>query len=310
MQTILGAGGAIGKLLAKELLKYSPRVRLVSRTPVRVNENDELLAGSLLDPELTDHAVRGSDIVYLMAGLEYKAKVWEEQWPQIMENTIEACKKYDAKLVFFDNVYMYDKNALSNMTEDTRIDPCSRKGKVRARLDAMIMDEVKNGNLKAMIVRSADFYGPGVETSAVMETVYKNLKKGKKAMWMGDPSKIHSCTYVPDAAKATALLASEPECFNEVWHLPTYQGKITGKEWIQLFAKEMDKEPKYSVLSQGLINFLGIFNSMLRELGEMVYQFDRDYFFNSSKFNNRFPEFQVTSPEAGVKAVVEEGNRN
>jgi nucleoside-diphosphate-sugar epimerase len=309
MQTILGAGGAIGKLLAKELLTYSPRVRLVSRTPLRVNKNDELLAGSLLDPDLMDHAVRGSDIVYLMAGLEYKAKIWEEQWPQIMENTIDACKKYEAKLVFFDNVYMYDKNALSNMTEDTRIDPCSRKGKVRARLDAMIMDEVKNGNLKAMIVRSADFYGPGVETSALMETVYKNLKKGKKAMWMGDPTRIHSCTYVPDAAKATAILANEPECFNEVWHLPTYQGKITGKEWINLFAKELNVDPQYSPLSKGLISFLGIFNSLLRELGEMMYQFDRDYFFNSSKFNNRFPEFQVTSPEAGVKAVVEEGNR-
>jgi nucleoside-diphosphate-sugar epimerase len=309
MQTILGAGGAIGKLLAKELLKYSPRLRLVSRTPVRVNDDDELLAGSLIDPDLVDHAVRGSEIVYLMAGLEYKASVWEEQWPQIMENTIEACKKYDAKLVFFDNVYMYDKNALSDMTEDSRINPSSRKGKVRARLDAMIMDEVKNGNLKAMIVRSADFYGPGVETSAIMETVYKNFKKGKKAMWMGDPFKIHSCTYVPDAAKATALLANEPECFNEVWHLPTYQGKITGRDWINLFAKNMNVEAKFSPLSTGLVKFLGIFNSLLRELGEMMYQFDRDYFFNCSKFSNRFPGFTITTPEEGVKAVVEAGYR-
>ncbi|MBD0278259.1 MAG: NAD-dependent dehydratase, partial [Flavisolibacter sp.] len=33
MQTILGAGGAIGKELAKELYRFTDKVRLVSRTP-------------------------------------------------------------------------------------------------------------------------------------------------------------------------------------------------------------------------------------------------------------------------------------
>lgn len=42
MQTILGAGGAIGIDLAKELLAYTDKIRLVSRNPVKVNAGDEL----------------------------------------------------------------------------------------------------------------------------------------------------------------------------------------------------------------------------------------------------------------------------
>ena len=108
MQTILGANGNIGKLLAKELTRYTDKIRLVSRNPARVNESDELIAIDLTQPGAVDRAVEGSDVVYLVVGLEYKAKVWEQLWPAMMRDTLDACLKYNAKLVFFDNVYMYD----------------------------------------------------------------------------------------------------------------------------------------------------------------------------------------------------------
>jgi len=38
MQVILGAGGTIGKDLAKELINYTPKVRLVSRNPQKINK--------------------------------------------------------------------------------------------------------------------------------------------------------------------------------------------------------------------------------------------------------------------------------
>ena len=42
MQTILGANGTIGSVLAKELTAYTNQIRLVSRNPKKVNEIDEL----------------------------------------------------------------------------------------------------------------------------------------------------------------------------------------------------------------------------------------------------------------------------
>ncbi|MBD0378396.1 MAG: NAD-dependent epimerase/dehydratase family protein, partial [Flavisolibacter sp.] len=208
MQTILGAGGAIGKELAKELYRFTDKVRLVSRTPETITDKDELMAVDITNAEQTERAVQGSDVVYLTAGLPYKLKVWQQQWPQVMQNVINACTRHNARLVFFDNMYLYDKNSLHNITEDVPVNPPSKKGAIRGRIAQMLFDKVNTGELSAMIVRSADFYGPGIGSSALQEMVYKNLKKGKKAMWLADASKVHSFTYTLDAALATALLGN------------------------------------------------------------------------------------------------------
>src|SRR5689334_9163706 len=164
MQTILGANGVIAQELSKHLPAHTDRIRQVSRHPRKVNPSDELMEADLLDPEQTSGAVQGSDIVYLVAGLKYEIKVWKEQWPKLMRNVIDACKKHNTKLVFFDNVYSYGW-VKGTMTEETPFNPTSKKGEVRAQIATMLLDEIKARNLNAMIVRAADFYGPGAELS-------------------------------------------------------------------------------------------------------------------------------------------------
>lgn len=304
MQTILGAGGAIGGQLAKELPRYDPVIRLVSRHPQKVNASDELLAGDLLDPELADQAVAGSDIVYLTAGLDYTYKVWKEKWPVIMSNAIAACEKHDAKLVFFDNVYMYDPAYLNNLTEETPVNPPSKKGKVRAQIAGQLLEAIRSGTIQGMIVRAADFYGPRVKTSVMQETVTKRLSAGKRAMWMGNPNVVHSMTFTPDAAKATALLANTPDAWQQVWHLPTENERLTGRQWIEMFAGAMNRPPTFMSMPGRMIRFLGLFVPSFRELGEMMYQFDQDYFFNCEKFKKRFPDFDITPPRRAVAEIV------
>ena len=306
MQTILGANGTIGSLLAKELTAYSDRIRLVSRNPKKVNETDELFPADLTDISQLDKAVKGSDVVYLLVGFDYKIKVWQEKWPPLMRATIDACIKHNAKLVFFDNMYLYDKAALSNMTENSAINPPSEKGKVRRAIAEMLMDEVKAGHLKALIARSADFYGPGNDKSFLTEVVFKNFMKGKRSNWFMSADKIHSFTYTPDAAKATALLGNTENAYNQVWHLPTDAAKLTGREIISLFATKMNVKNKVFVIPMWLLKGMGFFVPLLREMPEMMYQYDRDYFFDSSKFENTF-HFRATSYTEGVREIVENG---
>jgi len=131
MQTILGAGGAIGLPLANELINYTDKVGLAGRNPKRIHSDDVLINVDLTNPLQTMDAVKGSDIVYLVAGLKYDQNIWKANWPAIMRNVIDACIKHKSKLVFFDNVYMYGKVS-GPMTENTPFNPCSEKGKVRA----------------------------------------------------------------------------------------------------------------------------------------------------------------------------------
>lgn len=304
MQTILGSGGAIGIELAKALPAYTQNIRLVSRHPEKVNATDELMQADLLNEKAVLKAVEGSSVVYLTAGLPYDKKLWKTQWPVIMSNVIAACKQHQAKLVFFDNIYMYDKNYLNGMTEETPVNSPSEKGIVRAGIAAKLMDEVSAGSLTALIARSADFYGPGIEnTSLLTELVLKPMSKGKKANWLISADYKHSFTYTPDAGKATALLGNTDAAFNQVWHLPTASNPPSGKEWIEMVASEMGVKPNYRIAPRFFVQIMGWFSPVMKEIVEMLYQNDRDYVFDSRKFENHF-KFKPTPYEEGIREIV------
>ena len=304
MQTILGANGTIGSVLAKELMKYTDKIRLVSRNPKKVNESDELFPADLSNQGVVDQAIEGSDVVYVVVGFDYKLEVWEEKWPKFMRAVINACIRHNARLVFFDNVYLYDINEIPHMTEESQINPPSKKGAVRKQIAQMVMDEVKAGRLMALIARSADFYGPDNDKSFVNEMVYKNFKKGMRANWFIDADKKHSFTFTPDAAKATALLGNTDDAYNTIWHLPTDKNVLTGREFVGLFSKEMKVANKLFVMPAWVIKIVGIFVPVMKEMPEMMYQYDRDYFFDSSKFEKRF-NFKTTTYPEGVKLTVQ-----
>jgi nucleoside-diphosphate-sugar epimerase len=304
MQTILGSGGAIGTELAKALIEYTNDIRLVCRNPEKVNETDQLLPGDLLDRTKVYEAIQGSAVVYVTVGFPYNLKIWRQNWPNFIKNVIDACIENHCKLVFFDNIYMYDPNYLNGMNEETPINPPSKKGKIRAEIAAMIMDKVKMGELQALIARSADFYGPGIKNSSMLtETVFKPLSNGKKANWMASLKYKHSFTYTPDAGKATALLGNSENAYNQVWHLPTAENPYTGKEWIEVIADEMGVKPKYQVASRLIVKIIGLFVPIMREMPEMMYQYDRDYVFNSDKFDSQF-NFKTTPYLEGIKEIV------
>jgi nucleoside-diphosphate-sugar epimerase len=305
MQTILGSGGAIGSPLAKELLNYTDKVRLVARNPKKVNETDELFPADLTDEEAVSKAVMGSEVVYLTAGLVYNIKVWTRDWPLIIRNVIEACVLHNSKLVFLDNVYPYAKSEIPHMTEDSFVAAETKKGRVRQKLIEMIFDANEKQNLQALIARSADFYGPNVRSSVMEIGVFDKFRKGEKAFWQSDATKVHSFTYTPDAAKAVAILGNTPEAYNQTWHLPTSSERWTGIDFINKIAQEMKVKPRYFILSKTIIAVMSIFSPMMKELKEMQYQNDRDYFFDSSKFEKIF-SFVPHSYAEGIREIIQQ----
>jgi nucleoside-diphosphate-sugar epimerase len=301
--TILGAGGVIADSLALELLKHQLPVRLVSRRPAS-REGATTLPADLTDPGQTLQAISGSAVVYLCVGLPYRYSIWRQQWPRIIDNTIEACKRTGAKLIFFDNVYMYGRTE-GPMTEETPYDPSSRKGDLRARLATQLMSEVRKGNITAMIARSADFYGAGGgKTSLPDILVFQRLQQDRKAQWLVNAHVRHSFTYIPDAARALYLLAADENAWNQAWHLPTASSPLTGAGFIEKAALAMDKTGNnYSVLPKWMIRLGGLFDTSTKELYEMLYQYEFDYLFDSSKFETAF-QFQPTPYEVGINATA------
>jgi nucleoside-diphosphate-sugar epimerase len=303
-QTILGSGGAIGFELAKALTGYTKDIRLVSRNPKKVNPDDELFPADLTDREDVFKAIAGSEIVYVTVGFEYNTKVWQNTWPPFISNVIDACVLHHAKLVFFDNIYAIGGDNVKLITEESPISPCSKKGQVRAEVDQLILDAIRERKLDAIIARSPDFFSEVKATSMSMNLIYDNLTKGKKAQWLCDAKKVHNMGYTPDLATGTAMLGNTADAYNQIWNLPADSERITGEGWVDLFAKEMNTSNKYQVLPSWFMKILGLFIPIMKELPEMNYQFDRDYYFDSSKFNKRF-NYTPTKNAIAVKQTIE-----
>jgi nucleoside-diphosphate-sugar epimerase len=281
-----------------ELARIQRPVRLVGRNPEIVHGATEVAPADISDPEQTIRAVAGSSVVYLLVGLKYDVKVWRELWPRIMNNAIEACKRAGAKLVFFDNVYMYGRVS-GHMTEETPFNPCSKKGDIRALVATTLLNEIKAGNLNAMIARSADFYGPAARTSVTNILVFDKFAQRAKASWLVNDSVPHSFTYTPDAAKSLVLLSDSETAWNQTWHVPTASNPPTGREFIRMASNEFGIAPKYRILNRPLIKMAGWFDSDIRESYEMLYQNDAEYLFDSTKFSRAF-RFEPTSYSRGI----------
>jgi nucleoside-diphosphate-sugar epimerase len=302
IHTILGANGTTANALAGELISRRLAVRLVSRHPKPIS-GATIFPADITDPAQTLEAIRDSTVVYCCIGLPYNFTVWRQRWPRIIDNIIAACRQTHAKLLFFDNVYMYGETS-GPMTEETPYNPTSRKGDLRARIATQLMSEVRKGNITAAIARSADFYGPGAEkTSLPAFLVFQRLIKSQRAQWLVNAKVPHSFTYIPDAAKALALLAADDNAWNQVWHLPTAALPLTGEAFIEKAAAELHKAGHYTVLSKWMIRLGGIFDRNTAELYEMLYQYESEYLFDSTKFETAY-SFQPTSYETGIRATT------
>jgi nucleoside-diphosphate-sugar epimerase len=300
--TVLGASGNVGKLLVKELSKNGYQIKATGRSKPKFGlEGVENIAVDYSSQSELDNAVIGSEVVYMLIGLEYKTKVWEVEWPPLISRIIESCKKSGSKLIFFDNVYAY---GLVNgaMLETTPMNPETNKGRVRKILDELVLDSIEKGEIKAVIAKSADFYGPGIKTSVVGDRFFDLIINKNTFEAFGNPEKQHNYTFVEDIPRALIALAESDYSGNI--HLPT-QKPLAGLEFHKLLESISGKELKLASLRQNVVWWLGIFMPILKELHEMMYQTENDYNLDSGNFESLFPNLKPTSYEEGFKKTFD-----
>jgi nucleoside-diphosphate-sugar epimerase len=308
MQTILGANGQIAEELAKELKRnYTTDIRLVSRNPKKVNESDIIFPANLLDKGKTDEAVKGSEIAYLTVGLPMNTELWKKQFPIMMRNVIDACKKHNTKLVFFDNTYMYPQND-KPLTEESEFAPVGQKGKVRAEIATMLLDEMKAKKIEAVICRAPEFYGTGKTQSITNTIIFEKIKHRKKLKVLLSDEKLRTLIWTPDASKAMAFIGNMPDTYNQTWHLPCDDKRLTYKQFIALISEIYGKKFQYSVIPKFVFKVGSIFNKQLKEVQELLPRYEHNNLFISSKFKQRFPEFSVTTFQQGIELIMNEQN--
>ncbi len=306
MQTILGANGQIAIELARDLNRaHTQDLRLVSRNPRRVNETDALQRADLLDAAQTTTAVEGSDIVYFTAGLPANTELWERQFPTMLRNALDAARTAGATFAYFDNTYMYPQDDRLQ-TEDTPFAPVGRKGRVRAEMATMVLDEMARGDIPVLIARAPEFYGPGRTQSFTNTLVIDSIRAGKKARVPVRADRLRTLIWTPDASRGLATLGNTPDAYGQTWHLPVWDERLTYRQFVDLAADVFGQRADYAVIPTWLLSAAGLFSAQAREIRELLPRYQHDNRFDSTKFATRFPDFAITSYREGLTAIGDE----
>jgi nucleoside-diphosphate-sugar epimerase len=101
----------------------------------------------------------------------------------------------------------------------------------------------KRGEVRVAVLRSSDYFGPGVLLSALGERVCGNLVKGKKAQLLGSAAMPHSFAYIEDVGRAAATLGTREEALGNVWIAPHAPPRTQG-EMVEYACRVLGVKPR------------------------------------------------------------------
>jgi nucleoside-diphosphate-sugar epimerase len=296
MKHVVIGTGPLGRATAKALAERDHHVILVNRSGLLDDLPDRvsIVAGDLHNLASLRPIVRDTAAIYFCAQPPYH--LWTQQFPALQDAAIALAEYADAPLIVAENLYGYGAVS-SPMTEELPMNPNSRKGLVRAKMHESLMDAQSAGRIKVAVARGSDFFGPFVDGSAVGARAFQAVVANKSVAYTGNLDAPHSYTFVEDFGKALAILATDPRSLGEVWHVPNAP-TMTSREFLTLAFRRASAPAKFRKTSVMELKLLGLFIPPLREMVEMIYQFEKPFVVDHSKFSSVFGD--ISTPVAAA----------
>ena len=301
LHVVLGATGGAGGALVRELAGGGHRVRAVSRKPAAdLPEGVEQLAADAADPAQARSACQGATVVYHCVQPPYQR--WAAQFPTLTQNIADAAAAAGARLVYADNLYAYGP-VDGPITEDLPAQATTNKGRIRALMAERLLAAHRSGTLQVAIGRSSDYYGPGGANSVVGDILFGAAVNGRRARWLGRLDLPHSLNYLPDVARALIILGARPEALGEAWHVPAAE-PVTGRGFVELIAAALGRPVKVTATSPLALRLAGVVDPRARETIELLYQWERPFVLDASKFRRALGPLEPTPHPRAVATTV------
>ena len=275
-------------------------MRAVSRSG-RANLPDdvEAVAADVTESAEVERACDGAAVVYHCANPPY-AK-WRELHPPLMESIIEGAAAAEARLVFGDNLYAYGP-VNGPLTEDLPLRAAGPNGRTRARIAEALLGAHEAGRIRATIGRGSDFFGPHAHLSTVGDRVVARAIEGKPAQVLGDPDAPHTVTYIEDFARALVTVGEREEALGQVWHVPNAE-TVTMRRFVEMVFEASGHHARLRAAPRWGIALAALFNPTFRAVKEQLYQSERPWVVDSSKFERAFG-WGATPLPAAVSTTV------
>lgn len=297
MHVIFGAG-VVGTEAARALVQRGQAVRLVSRArPAALPAGVEHVAADVTDPERARAAARGAEVVYQVLNARYDR--WAQDFPGLQAAVVDAARHAGARLVSFENVYMYGKPGPAPFREDHPLAPCSRKGKVRTEMVAAL----RTSGLTVAHVRASDLFGPGMRLSACGDEVVGRAVAGKAPRFLGDLDAPHTWTYTVDAGEALARVGTDPTAFGQVWHVPS-DAPRSANQLAQALSAILGRTITAQRTPLWVVRALGLVVPVVGEMVEMAYEFDAPFVVDDAQTRARLGLSPTPFAEALARTVA------
>ncbi len=294
MKHIIFGTGPLGRATMNALLARGEQVQMVNRSGIMPNipSSVQVVKCDAYNLESAKQATRGASMVYNCTAPEYSTKLWTTQLPILWGNILKAAASANAKLVIGDNLYMYDQNG-TNIHEDLLMQSSTGKGQARIAAATQMLEAHKKGLVQVALVRGADFYGEyAADQSQFGTRVIPPMLQGKAAQMLGNLDIPHSMTYIKDFGTAIAMVGASDDAYGQAWHVPNAPA-ISRRAMLEKIATMIGQPLKVQVMPKFLISALGLFVAPLREVSEMMYQFEQPYIVNHTKFVQKFGDIHT-----------------
>lgn len=218
---VVFAAEPVGLPLATRLAAAGRRVRLVRRgggdlAPPGV----ERVSADPCDGSAVRAAVRGAQAVYHCTRAACSPRAWEDVLPRVHANILDAAGRAGARLVVLDDLSAYGRTGGTPITEDTAPNPATRRGALRARLFEDVAAAACRGDVRAVVGRASDLFGPAVwADSPLGEAFWRPVVAGRTAAVPGSPEVVHAWHFAADVVAALVVLGLD-EASDGLWLLP------------------------------------------------------------------------------------------
>lgn len=277
--------GPLGYAVAEELLAREQSVMLVNKSGVGdIPEGSELAKADATNPERTREVCKNVKTVFHCAMPPYTQ--WPELFPAITYGIMKGAISAQANLVYGDNLYMYGQ-VNGPIKEDIPYNAKGSKGKTRGEMANKLIQAHNQGKVNVAIGRASDFFGPRALNSFLGERVFIPAIKGQTINLLGRIDQPHTFTYIKDFAKGLVTLSENETAFGEVWHIPSAE-TITTQRFLRRIFSETETIPPVKTAPKFIVNIMALYNPIIRELKEVLPNYQLPYVVDHSKFERAF----------------------
>lgn len=276
---ILGASGKIGRHFTKAFRDAGWLTRAYTR-------------GSDMNA-----AAQGCDVI--VNGLNPPAyHDWETLLPAITRQVIGAAKTSGATVLFPGNVYVYGAQP-GPWSEATPHKPCSRKGAIRAQIEA----QYKAAEVQTIILRAGDFLEAEIGDSHVDMVYLRAFSKGVVTAF-GDPDVERAHAWLPDMARAAVMLAQMRADLPRFTDIPFPGLTFSTAQLADGLARQSGRKLTVKPFPWWLFSVTAPVWELAREMKEMRYLFNTPHRLSGARLAQLLPDFLPTPFEQVLAEIV------